>query len=89
MTCPISRDRLNKVILKYGKYSDFFINHDGLRAADLKDNPLKRLKKWTIFRLDEKTKRIHFFFLFYFNLPLSELHIFQKSFQITDGISFI
>ena len=45
MTCPLSRDRLNKVILKYGKYSEFFINHDGLRAADLKDNPMEKLKK--------------------------------------------
>ncbi|MBG07871.1 MAG: hypothetical protein CME68_03885 [Halobacteriovoraceae bacterium] len=45
MTCPISRSKLKRMILKYGKYSPFFINQDGLRAVDMKENPLEKLKK--------------------------------------------
>tara|TARA_Y100001954_G_scaffold75824_1_gene83142 strand:+ start:1676 stop:2659 length:984 start_codon:yes stop_codon:yes gene_type:complete len=45
ISCPINRNKLKKVVLKYGKYSDFFINQYGLRVVDLKDNPLKRLKE--------------------------------------------
>ena len=45
ISCPINRNKLKKIISKYGKYSDFFINKDGLRAVDLKENPLKRLKE--------------------------------------------
>ena len=45
ISCPVSRNKLKRVISKYGKFAPFFINKEGVRAVDLKDNPLTKLKK--------------------------------------------
>ena len=45
ISCPMNRDKLKKVTIKYGKFSPFFINQEGLRAVDMNNNPLIKLKK--------------------------------------------
>jgi hypothetical protein len=45
VSCPIDKNKLEKVIKKYGRFSPYFINREGHRVIDMKNNPLTRLKK--------------------------------------------
>ena len=44
VSCPIDKNKLKKMFEKYGRFAPFFINQEGHRVVDMKDNPLIKLK---------------------------------------------